>query len=497
LHGDNQLPIRFTPLNGTTEELIPAPFVSITKSLVKDKAGNVLHPIYNIALTGTIVNVGQSVDSPYMTNSILGDMDDILGEISRIRNLFNTSSGRLEIEAPNGGGPNTMDIYCSVDSIDIAPSTWTVRADYTIVLTATKVEDEDDPDGLSQTNETWGFQENINGTVSIAHNLSATSIPIYGIGGIINDPLQLSKNWCYDRSVVLSTVGNLSYYNLPSGNIDLSTLLVNVGNGSGNFWNKSLRESSNLTEFGWELEESFLYDPNGVAIEEYKMSLNRDSEDLRKNTVNINGVITGNADTFDNLSLRNSRAKTYFDVSVAPNLYTRISSYLESGFSTNPIPTTKQISYNIDQGTLEYSYTYIATSGFLFDNTIDENITIIDTAPTDIFAQIQIPGKASGPLFQNMSTVTAPERAVNINILFMPSSSGLSTSSILGMYLSKPNTDAIISQLVPNNGYYYIRSNTEEWNPLKRQYSRSVSWVIDNQGLSVAGIPTTINNTDV
>ena len=490
------MPVRFTPNNGITEELIPAPFVTINKTFVRDSSLVILHPVYTITLEGKIVNVGNEKDSPYMSNSTLGDMDDILGEQERIRNLFDSQGGRLEIEAPEGGGPNTLDTYCTVDGVDFESSTWTTLCSYRIILTSYKLEDEDEPTGLSSFNENWSFQENINGTVALTHSLAAAAVPIYGIGGVINDPLTVAKTWCYDKSVVINDSGNLSYYNIPSGTLNLSSLLINLGTGSGNFWNKAIRESTSLSAFSWEVEESFLYDPSGIALEEYKLVINRDDEDIRKNNISITGTITGNAGLFDNLPVRNSRAKAHFENNVSPNLYTRINSYVDAGYSTNPVPSSRQISYNIDQGTLEYSYSFIATSGFLFAGAIDETISIVDTASTDIFAQIQIPGKISGPLFQNMETVTAPERTVNIGIIFSPSATGMSVSSILGMYLSKPNTDAIISALVPSTGFYYITNNSEEWNPIKRQYSRNVSWAIDSEASTIAGMPSTINNVD-
>ncbi len=68
------------------------------------------------------------------------------------------------------------------------------------------------------------------------------------------------------------------------------------------------------------------------------------------------------------------------------------------------------------------------------------------------------------------------------------------SGSLLSRYLSKPNTDDIINALKPGVGYFYIKSDSEEFNPLKRTYSRSVSWVIPNEGVSIPGIGSGINN---
>ena len=93
-----------------------------------------------------------------------------------------------------------------------------------------------------------------------------------------------------------------------------------------------------------------------------------------------------------------------------------------------------------------------------------------------------------------MKTKDSPERSININATLAPISSIGSTSSLKGEYLNKPNTDDIISALVPSNGNYYLRENAEQFNPITREYSRTVSWVIDSKSSDVDGMPTGINN---
>src|SRR5690242_19946979 len=130
------MPIRFTGPNGP-EELIPAPTVSIQKQYARDEAGRKLYAENLFTLTGTIVNVGTDQDSPGAQNETIGDsptMEDILSEQKRIRNLFSKDGGRLEIETPGGGGPNTIDAYCTVDSLNFDQSIWVNKCTYTVVL---------------------------------------------------------------------------------------------------------------------------------------------------------------------------------------------------------------------------------------------------------------------------------------------------------------------------------------------------------------------------
>jgi len=93
-----------------------------------------------------------------------------------------------------------------------------------------------------------------------------------------------------------------------------------------------------------------------------------------------------------------------------------------------------------------------------------------------------------------MNTKELPKRTVNIDATLAPTNAINNTTSLLGQYLSKPNTNNIISVLVPNIGKYYINQDEEQFNPFTRQYSRTVSWTINAEGLSVAGIPSGIRN---
>ena len=60
--------------------------------------------------------------------------------------------------------------------------------------------------------------------------------------------------------------------------------------------------------------------------------------------------------------------------------------------------------------------------------------------------------------------------------------------------MSKPDTDDIIDALKPNTGYYYIKQNTEEWNPIRRAYGRTVSWALQPEFANVEGVPHASNN---
>ena len=134
----------------------------------------------------------------------------------------------------------------------------------------------------------------------------------------------------------------------------------------------------------------------------------------------------------------------------------------------------------------------------MVSGSIDESIDIADNGPTDVFASIPIPGRSNGPIIQYMSTYSLPERTISINAT-IPPISYIDINNLRNRYLSKPNTNNIIDALKPESGYYYITQDSEAWNPIKGNYSRTVSWVMqpfsNGTVYGFDGIPSGIHNT--
>lgn len=475
------------PVVFDNSELIPAPFVTINKVYLRDAGNNKLSPEYTFTLKGVIVNVGTNKDSP---NAGTDGMEGILAEQKRIRELFSIDGGRLEIEAPDGGGPSTIDAYCTVESVDFDPGTWYNRCDYTIVLKARQIAtDQEEYEELNSISENWNITENEDGSYSIVHELSAEGALIYSVSGL-NNPLLVAKNWCRDRSYSNNSSGVLTPYN--NDTIDFTTILNPISDN--NFWNFSVVESIGNTQYSWQLSESFIHVPSGNTIEEFGVTINYNSEDLRFGNISVNGSVIGFAERNKNRQEKVNNAKNKFLSTVEPNIYTRLSSYLPSGYIVRTIPTLKQISYEDTAGAVRYNYNYAIASGTIIPNAIEETITVNNTGPTDIFASIAVPNRSNGPIIQNMNTTTSPERVVSIAASLNSSVDFSSIASLAAIYNNKPNTDSIIDVLKPSNGYYYIKQDNEDWNPIRGQYNRVVSWVIDANGTAISGIPSAPNN---
>lgn len=483
------------PVNYGGSILRPAPLVTMQKTYARDEYGRILHPEYAFTLQGTIVNVGSSLDSP-SAQSYGMDTADVLAEQERLRNIF-IDGELLEITSPNHATVSPIQAYCTVESVDFSPSTWTNRCDYVIQLKAKKLEGES-IDAIDSFVERWSVNENEDGTFSISHELQAVGSLVYESAGTYADAVESAKTWCNDRRYSIGTNGAL---NLDSGGVefDFTSILSRIPY-PGFFWNYSCVEGIGISSRGWQLTENFIC-ASGNTRESWSASVSSENNDPYKTTVSINGTVIGYADNIYNYEDKSIRAKSYFDSAVSPNIYTRLTPYIPGGYTLNPIPTTKQVSYEKYAGTLNYSFTYTAVSGTIIPNAIDEAIAVSDVGCTDVFAQIPVPGRAGGPVTQYMATTTLPERTVSINATMMNPGTKVTLANLRSMYLSKPNTNSIVDALKPEAGKYYVKQDTEEWNPIKGQYGRVVSWTLAGSGsvtvtsnTAVSGIPTTVHS---
>jgi hypothetical protein len=480
------MPVRF---NG--QSLIPAPLVEVQENFVVLTDTRYKRSEYVFTLNGTIVNIDTSLDSPGATGST--GMLGILAEQKRIRDLFNPPSGvaLLEIEAPDGA-TNAYKTYAKVDSITFPPGVWVNRCEYSIILRANVLTSDTSYNELDNLSDTWNVSENDDGTYTISHQVQAKGLLIANQSGGYNDPLLAAKQWVASRGYTTTTAGVLTENVVGSGVLNFGSMIYPLA--SGRYWNRSYNESVDHENFTWSLSENFIF-ASGTTREEYSVTVTYDNNAIARSTIAVNGSVYGFADKSSNFSLKYNNAKGVYYSSVEPNIYLRAIPSIPSGYTLNPIPISRQVTHEVNTGVIRYGFTFLASSGStIIPNAINESISINDSGPTDVFAQIQVPGRAKGPVVQHMKTYTLPERTVNISATIIPSGNPVGISNLLANYLAKPDTSAIVNALKPSAGYYYVKQDTEEFNPINKQYGRVVSWTIDNYASGIAGIPSGIRN---
>lgn len=470
----------------------PAPFVSIAKTYQRSSDNEILYPTYEIQLQGSIVSTGKDIDTEHVT-PYGGEMRGILGAQAYLKELFSVDGEELTISAP-GGNERRLVLYPRINAINFDPGTWVNVNSYNISMTATASGEVPD-NSVSSIEESWDISESIDGLFTISHRLSATGADYFDYTGEA-DSLSAAKNWCQERTY--NIIGGTLLPTAQYDSVDLSEIISPINNStSGNYYNYSIVESPNPGGNSWGVTETWIWSSGGNVREQWEASMTYEDVDYRRISISLNGNIHGYADDNRDLVTRNTRAKDFYYATAEPNAYTRLIGYIPDGYTLSPIASSRQISFQNNDGIVGYGLTFVAMTGNLIENSIEEDITIEDTGQNDIFATIPVPGRSLGPVVQNMKTVTLPERTINISAVMQPYAGVMNADNILTMYLDKPDVSSLISSLKPNKGYYYITSNTESWQPLKRQYSRQISWTISPTGSTLPdGTPPNSPNNE-
>lgn len=483
------------PLSFNSQPMIPSPLVTESDEILRFPNGLIKRVGYVLTLRGTIVNIDTILDSPAASGYI--GLDGILAEQQRIRGMFNVESGVLTITSPTSPSYSPLNISCRPDSVTFGDGVWVNRCDYTVVLKADALGDDansfSQTEGLEDIGENWQVKENEDATYEITHNINAKGALIYKSGSY-NDPLSVAKGWVYNKSVNLDNSGNFTYNTPASGSLDFSKLLYSLP-ATTNYFNKSTVEIVDPVSYSYSLNESFLFCPSGNYRENFTVVSTYDETNIGRAKVVINGRVEGLAGDTKNYVTKFSNANNRFVNFIEPNLWLRASNYSPSGFVLSPTVDGKTVTRSPYGGLVEYSVGFLATSGgTLIPNAIEESVEVTDTGPTNIVASIPIFGRANGPLLQNMRTSTAITRSINISAKILPSGYPSNTSLLTSFYLSKPQTSNIISALKPSNAYFYLTQDQENWNIITRNYTRTVSWLIDNFGSGISGQQSGVYN---
>ncbi len=197
----------------------------------------------------------------------------------------------------------------------------------------------------------------------------------------------------------------------------------------------------------------------------------------------INGQIQGLSSAGDPTEKNNNAANGW--TTVQSLLFTRCSGEYSKIGSTIPLlvnrPITRTVSVNRVGGSINYSTVFNNDLAPTNANVAIADVNIEDIYPQDVFAIQAIPGRAIGPIIQNIGTITEARRNINVSLVLYPKSGGN-----YWLYSDKATIHAIASGYFASGVYdlggrasgWLIAGQQENFDPKRGTYTGNMNIVI-------------------
>lgn len=184
-------------------------------------------------------------------------------------------------------------------------------------------------------------------------------------------------------------------------------------------------------------------------------------------------------------------------------IYKRVSAI--TNLAVNPQPLSISISRNDFTGEITYAVSYNNRPLNIISEALNEDISIQDTYPGDLYSIIPVIGRPTGPVLQYIGGRTEYRRSISINLQFDYTDIDRYTPAKLtadnkadelintrsSLLMSKPTLiEPIRSQInnlvrslsplnEPNIRKCFVDAPNESWEPRTGRYSLSISWVYE------------------
>lgn len=195
------------------------------------------------------------------------------------------------------------------------------------------------------------------------------------------------------------------------------------------------------------------------VISHYTATINYNESEGRY-VITLNGDLAGKGVT-RTVRLNNVRSAILSDASALTRAIQILGTQIPGGINFASSPRSKSSSINERAATASVSWT--------FDSGEDNNLEVSVTSnrPSAVTAIIPIPGREDGPIIQDMSTKTEYTVVVSVR------SQG---------HASRPNADQMLNLANLYSGLtagsYLVTGDTENWNPIRKTYSREVRYLV-------------------
>lgn len=301
----------------------------------------------------------------------------------------------------------------------------------------------------------------------LVHSVSAQGQPTYGSGGSVT-----AEGWQVAQALVTAALGFDQAMLTAAGVIGLS-----------NYRGYSRVRSQTVDKAQGRFsatEQWTCVDPNfaptgltgGTCNEEYQVS-DQYSNDSGLYGVTVSGTITGLEvrDTGDVVTATRWQSAAARATGLTDSW---AHSLAETHFSLdlNPKPTSKTISRNITNGVVTYSFGFDTRPAETDSSYINETITIEFDGPAATIAQFVIPGRAAGPLFQNILTPTLQTVSIQWDIQLRPQygvTPVAPATNPLGIATGAQGTNGTPTEI-------YVLSDRTRWLPNRGSLSRSTTF---------------------
>lgn len=465
-----------------SKSIIPAPLVSIAKEHQATDDSQPIGAVYTITVRGKLaVNKGSPNSSgifwtssgypPDETIAPDSKLASILAKQNALRSLFATEGLTFEVQPWDG----STSFRCNPRirrPPEFAEGIWVNECDYTIVLEADEAyfngtpieETQFGTYHVSKASEEWNIEivDETKKTYRLNHSLSATGKRFYDSGGTLTQPA-----WQNAKDYVLNKIGlglKPDRMNAP-GVLSASLQAFNYIRGQ------------HVNELGgtFSVSETWLcFDPgsNPPAVEDWSVNVRTQASEAGRVSVSVEGTITGLQQSDNNtMALQTTRwanAVSYWASVVRPNLFTRAQAAVIQPL--NPMVLNTTIGENQINGTINFHYDYDNRPLPLVAGAISQVVSLNNHNQANVFASLVIPGRAAGPLLQDILTKTQKERTVNLEVQMPPSTYSYTAVA--------PVTDSIMLLYAPAGATkLFVKDDVYTWVDVTGRYTRTTSWV--------------------
>lgn len=383
------------------KRILPAPFVTINKTMSFSADGRPLDRNFNIILNGTLLpNRGYPTadgwpssglgDTP-ATSSYLNDgqkFDAITRKQEYLREALQHPGFTLQYYSTGTYSSTPIEAICKLNSINFEPDPWVIKSTYTIDLEAyylnktgtSGVEDQfalgASGLGLTDVSDNWGIKEYSDGesAYEISRSVSATARAIYTSNDTLSsglEPWENAKAWVVSR-LNSSGITN-SYFELP---------LI-----SGSFYNMVEEETIDKLAGSYSVSQTFLYH-NQNYMEDRSVTKTIQKPLLDDNgptitQISVNGSITGLDENNSSASGKLDNARSQFNT-----LLTTLGTIV----GANGEPTNYSSTEDDNAGVLTYSISYVNNSGSTYTHNFNVALNLDDGGASSLSINGQIDG---------------------------------------------------------------------------------------------------------